>query len=86
MEIKKLEKTILGVGEVKGFLFTQIKESDNAYIYKVETEHSIHFELFKKKLTAVCLDFTKRIYSETDSRNNTQSHMILEYGLGLIIN
>jgi len=68
MNIKKLDKTILGVGEVKGFLFTQIKESDNGYIYQVDTEQSIHFELFKKKTTPVCVDFSNRIYSTTESK------------------
>ncbi len=48
----KLEKEFLGVGEVKGFKFTQIEESEKGYIYKVETElNEIHYEVFKKVIT-----------------------------------
>ena len=47
--MKNLEKTIIGKGEVKGFLFTQIQTSDKAYIYKVDTGCSIYYEVFKKK-------------------------------------
>ena len=47
--MKPLEITFIGKGEVKGFIFTQIKKSEKAYIYKVETEVSKHYEVFKHK-------------------------------------
>jgi hypothetical protein len=49
MKIKKLSINIIGKGEIKKFLFTQIKISSKAYIYQVDTEDSIYYEVFKKK-------------------------------------
>jgi hypothetical protein len=43
--MKELEKNIIGKGEVKGFLFTQIQQSDKAYLYAVNS----YYEVFKKK-------------------------------------
>lgn len=34
--MKKLEKEFIGIGEVKGFTFKQIKESEKAYLYEVK--------------------------------------------------
>jgi hypothetical protein len=62
MKIEKLKKEFIGVGEVKGFTFRQLFENDNAYIYKVNE----HFEVVMKKHSPVCIDFEKRIYSETE--------------------
>ena len=47
--MKELKKEFQGKGQVKGFLFTQIKKNDAGYIYKVETGTSTHFETFKHK-------------------------------------
>ena len=47
--MKQLAKEFIGKGEVKGFIFTQIKKSDKAYIYKVDCDGSIHYEVFKYK-------------------------------------
>jgi hypothetical protein len=48
--MKKLDKQIKGKGEVKGYDFTQVAESQYGYIYKKEhKEHGIvSFEVFKK--------------------------------------
>jgi hypothetical protein len=46
--MKELEKNIIGKGEVKGYLFTQVQMSDKAYLYKVDTGASIQYEVFKK--------------------------------------
>ncbi|WP_405608372.1 hypothetical protein [Polaribacter sp. Asnod1-A03] len=43
--MEELEKNIIGKGEVKGFLFTQIQQSDKAYLYAVNS----YYEVFKKK-------------------------------------
>ena len=56
----------IGVGEVKGMNFELIKASEIGYIFKVENNKSTHYEVFKRKLSPVCIDFEKRIYSETD--------------------
>ena len=47
--MEALQDNFTGIGEVKGFLFTQFKQSDKAYIYKVDTGDSIYYEVFKKK-------------------------------------
>lgn len=47
--MKELEEKFIGKGQVRGFVFTQIKKSEHAYIYKVETEVSEHYETFFRK-------------------------------------
>ncbi len=46
--MKELEKEFVGVGEVKGFLFRQIMQSETAYLYEVNDEGSFHYEVFKR--------------------------------------
>ena len=48
--MEALQENFIGKGEVKGNLFTQIKQSNKAYIYKVDTGCSIYYEVFKKKV------------------------------------
>jgi len=50
MRVKSLPKQFAGKGQVKGFIFTQVKQSDKAYIYQVNTGCSIYYEVFKKKV------------------------------------
>ena len=47
--MKELQTEFTGRGEVKGFIFTQIKKSDKAYIYKVDCDGCLHYEVFKHK-------------------------------------
>ena len=47
--MKQLRKVFEGIGEVRGFLFTQIKSSKKGYIYHVNDENNIHYEIFKKR-------------------------------------
>lgn len=63
--IELLRVEFEGSGEVGGMLFKQIIQSDNGYIYEVNGE-STHYEVFKRKNTPICIDFDKRIYSETN--------------------
>lgn len=67
-EIKttKLPLKFEGIGEVKGFVFKQVKESEFGYVYEVENGDKPYYEVFKKKTAPICIDFTKRIYSETE--------------------
>ena len=47
--MKDLEKTFIGIGEVKGFLFQQISKNDFGYLYSVAIGGSIdHYEVFLK--------------------------------------
>lgn len=64
--IHKLDLRFIGKGEVKGFDFMQMAESDDYYVYRVQNGHSRYYEYFKKKTVPICIDFEKRIYSETE--------------------
>lgn len=65
--IHELENSFTGIGEVKGFEFTKVAETDIGYVYCVRTsEKSNHYEVFKKRKTPICIDFENKIYSETE--------------------
>ena len=57
-----------GKGEVKGYTFTKMKETENFYIYEVKSESTLHYEIFRRKSTPICIDFDNRIYSETEAK------------------
>jgi len=66
-DLKLLEYEFIGTGEVKGSKFTQIHNCRNAYLYKVEPiEGKVHFEVFKRKNVAICIDFENHVYSDTE--------------------
>lgn len=46
--MKPLEKQFTGTGEVKGFNFTQIRCTNRAFLYEVNTKDSVYYEVFKK--------------------------------------
>lgn len=51
--MRKLEKTIIGRGEVRGYTFERVYETDKMYIYaQIDNEtHKIHsYEVFEKKV------------------------------------
>lgn len=64
--IHTLPLIFTGKGEVKDFAFTQKAGNENAYMYEVNTGDSIHYEVFERRQSPVCMDFAKRIYSETE--------------------
>ena len=45
--MKQLREYFIGIGQVKGFEFTQIEKSSYGYIYAVNTGENIHYEVFK---------------------------------------
>lgn len=54
-----------GKGEVKGFKFERINFSEHAFMYKrVDNDMNTHYEVFKRKLAPICIDFENRIYSD----------------------
>ena len=63
MSIEELPKEIVGVGEVKGIVFKKIRTDDFSYIYE---RSDGTFEVIKRKIVPKCLDFEKRLYSETE--------------------
>lgn len=66
MTLQKLPETVTGTREVKGTDFLRVYENEKGYIYKALSESKPYFEVFKKKSTPLCVDFEKRIYSETE--------------------
>lgn len=65
--IKLLEKEFSGRGEVSGFEFCQIKQSVHSYVYKItDSDNKVHYEVFKRKNTPLCLDFEKKVFSDTE--------------------
>lgn len=48
--IRPLELEFIGRGEVKGFEFRQILCGDYAYLYEVQDEGKIYFEVFQKRI------------------------------------
>jgi len=47
--MKQLEKSFIGRGQVKGFMFTQIKQNKYGYIYRIEADTLTHYEVFMHK-------------------------------------
>ena len=47
--MKELQKEFIGKGEVHGFKFTQLERTNKAYLYKVDVNGQIHFEIFKRR-------------------------------------
>jgi hypothetical protein len=67
MNIQEIKHEFEGTGDMKPFTFSYMKENEKGFLYKVESEKgTIHYEVFKKELTPICIDFAKRIYSETE--------------------
>lgn len=64
--IQELESNFIGKGEVKGFRFEKLRQTKDGYIYQVISDEKRHYEVFRKKVTPVCINFEKREYSETD--------------------
>ncbi len=60
--MRELKDQFEGKGEVKGFTFTQIKKTENGYIYKVEREgYPTRFEVFKRRINKQfdCVSYPK---------------------------
>ena len=68
-QIIELEKEFIGVGEVKGFKFRQIRISQAAYIYEVNADGKMYYEVFKRLNSPVCINFEERLYSETEFKD-----------------
>lgn len=49
-DVKPLNETFIGIGEVKGYMFTQLEKSDKAYVYEVSSADAKHYEVFKHKI------------------------------------
>lgn len=47
--MKELKEYFSGRGQVKGYVFNQIKRTELAYLYEVKGEGKPHYEIFKRK-------------------------------------
>ena len=67
-----LEKKFEGKGEVKGFYFTQLLKGEKMYLYGISYNSSnkeanfSHYELILRRETAKCINFDKKIFSDTE--------------------
>lgn len=54
MAVRELEKVFMGRGEVKGFYFEQVAESDKAYLYRVTCVEGArpYYEIFERRITS----------------------------------
>ena len=50
--MRPLKTQFEGRGEVKGYLFTQISQTDKAFIYEVSSDDRKHYEVFKKVINS----------------------------------
>lgn len=57
--MKDLKEYFVGKGEVKGFIFNQIKKNKYGYIYEVDTGNGKHYEVFKKRINTMydCISY-----------------------------
>ncbi len=65
-----LPEEFIGTGEVKGFKFKQIKKNNDVYLYEVTSFGRVYYEVFKAQTNAICIDFKKHIYSDTDFKHS----------------
>jgi len=70
MKTIELEKTFDGRGETKGFKFKQLKKSKYGYIYEVSSTITPHYEVFRRVVFPLCIDFKEKIFSETEEKVN----------------
>jgi hypothetical protein len=64
--IKDLENQFEGTGEVKGFKFRKLAFAQHSYLYEVTCDGKLYYEIFKRVKTPICIDFEKRLYSDTE--------------------
>ena len=46
--MKELKEYFVGIGQVRGYIFNQIKATKYAYLYEVSDNNVIHYEVFKR--------------------------------------
>lgn len=56
---KQLPVSFFGKGEVKSYKFTQIRQTDKAFLYEVSAGGTIHYEVFRKVVNDryVCVSY-----------------------------
>ena len=49
-EIRDLKTDFTGVGQVRGYKFTQISKTKSAFLYQVDTSDRLYYEVFRKRI------------------------------------
>ena len=47
--MKELKEYFSGIGQVKGYVFSQISKTKHAFLYEVKGNDTIHYEVFKRR-------------------------------------
>ena len=85
--MKELQETFTGKGQVRGFKFTQIKKTQYAYLYRVDTGVSKHYEIFERKENTQfnCISYPSNksfgVWAKTTSDYNCALSLLDMYGL-----
>lgn len=83
--MKELKEVFVGKGQVKGFKFTQLKKTENAYLYFVDTGDSGHYEIFErrenKRFNCVSYPSNKAfgLWAKTTGEYNTALRLFCEF-------
>lgn len=48
--MKELKEYFSGRGQVKGYVFNQIKKTEHGYIYEVRGDGTRHYEVFERRI------------------------------------
>lgn len=48
--LKELTPEFTGIGEVGGFMFSQVAKTDKGYVYKVSSGGEVWYEVFRRKI------------------------------------
>ena len=66
---QELDKSFIGGGDVKGFVFTQISSNEKGYVYEVDNLCGVkHYEVIRRITSPICVDFYKREFSKTEEK------------------
>lgn len=66
-KIHEIPNEFIGTGEVKGFRFKKLDSNNDKLAYEVRCGGgAVHYEVFERKLTPLCVDFKNRTYSDNE--------------------
>ena len=69
INVKLMDKEFVA----RNFQYKQVRDYDGYYIYELTTPEEGSprgYEVIKKNITPICLDFANRIYSDTDFKEH----------------
>lgn len=59
--MKELKEYFSGRGQVKGYVFSQIKKTEHGYIYEVRGDGTRHYEVFERRINLMydCISYPR---------------------------